>query len=82
MLFVFNKYQIRSFTVNNYGGKNSGELWQITASHYVFTNFNNFYSVAYGFTIACCPSMLGRLLDCHYLVTPQLTYVWFHMASF
>ena len=32
-------------------------------SQVFFVNFHNFHSIAYGYAIACRPSMLGRLLD-------------------
>ena len=51
-------------TVKNFGGENCWQIWRITAICQVFVtnNFHNFHSITYGFTIACCPSMLGSFL--------------------
>ena len=65
----------------NFGGKKTSvNLANYSNLPSFFANFHNFHSIAYDFTIACSPSMLGRLLGL-LLLTPQLTHIWRHMAS-
>ena len=45
-----------------------------------FANFYDIHSIFYGFTIACCQSILVRLLDLP-LLTIQVTHTWRHMVS-
>ena len=57
-------------TVKNFGGKkNFGEFGELQQFIKFSAYFHMFYSTAYGFTIAYCPLMLGRLLGL-LLLTP------------
>ena len=46
-----------------------------------FVNIQNFHSIAYGLTIAYYPSTIGRVLSL-LLLTPTITQIWRHMASY